>query len=277
MSETGQQEIDVEQVWRTFLTTGEYEELQRQRRLFKALPSGDQCYNCYAPFEGLGSIVARLIYKKERSNLNPHLCNMCEQFARQHQGGADIDLSLLFADVRGSTELAEAMPPLEYSRLINRFFDAVTRVMVRSDALIDKIIGDQLAAMYVPAFAGALHTRRALEAAQQVLAATGHDAGEEPWIPLGVGVHFGNAFVGSVLSEDGASDITVLGDAANTAARLASEAERGEILVSAAAAQEAGLQAGSMERRELALKGKSQLTTAYRGRAEIGFQFAAEE
>jgi adenylate cyclase len=217
-----------------------------------------------------------MIYKKERPNLNPHLCNMCEQFARQHQRGADIDLSLLFADVRGSTKLAEDMPPLEYSRLINRFFDAVTRVMVRSDALTDKIIGDQLAAMYVPAFAGAKHARRALQAAQQVLAATGHGAGKEPWIPLGVGVHSGNAFVGAVLSEDGASDITVLGDAANTAARLASEAERGEILVSAAAAQEAGLQVGGMERCKLALKGKSQPTSAYRSRAGIGIEFNGE-
>jgi adenylate cyclase len=150
------------------------------------------------------------------------------------------------------------MSSLEYSKLINRFYNTATRVMVRSDALIDKIIGDQVAAMYVPGFAGAAHARRAVEAARDILRATGHSSPEGPWIPLGVGVHTGTAFVGAVGSEEGTTDITVLGDAPNTTARLASSAMQGEILISDAAFVAAQMDLNGLEIRQLALKGKTE-------------------
>jgi adenylate cyclase len=258
MSEQSERDAMVEQLWRKYLTTGEFEKERRQRHFFRWLPGTPRCKNCYAPFQGSGSIVVKLVYGKQPSNLNPQLCNICERFARQYQGGAEIELSLLFADVRGSTNLAEAMSPLDFSKLINRFYNTATQVMVRTDALIDKIIGDQAAGMYVPGFAGPAHARRALEAAREILRATGHARPEGPWIPLGAGVHTGTAFVGSVGSEGGTSDITVLGDAANTAARLASSARQGEILISDAAHSAIGLDLGQLEVRHLELKGKSQ-------------------
>ena len=258
MNEQSKQDAMVERMWRTYLTTGEYEKERRQRHFFRLLPGAPRCKNCYAPFQGVGGTVVRLLYGKRPSNLNPQLCNVCEQFAIRFQGGAEIELSLLFADVRGSTTLAEGMSPIEYSRLINRFYNTATQVMVRTDALIDKIIGDQVAAMYVQGFAGPAHARRALEAAQQILRATGHARPQGPWIPLGVGVHTGTAFVGSVGSEGGTSDITVLGDTPNTAARLASSARQGEILISDPAYTAAGLDLGQLEQRHLDLKGKSQ-------------------
>ena len=248
----------VENLWRMYLTTGEFEKERRQRRFFRFLPGHPRCKNCYAPFAGAGGGVVKLVYGKRPSSLNPLLCNVCEQFAGQYQGGAEIELSLLFADVRGSTNLAEAMRPRDYSKLINRFYVASTDVMVHTDAMIDKITGDQVAAMYVPGFAGPAHARRALEAARQIMRVTGHGSAEGPWIPLGAGVHTGVAFVGSVGSERGTSDITVLGDAANTAARLASSARQGEILISDAAYQAAALDLGELEERRLELKGKSE-------------------
>ncbi len=248
---------EVEHLWRTFLTTGEFEKESRQRHLFQLLPGTPRCKLCYAPFKGAGSSVVRLAYHKVPSNLNPHLCNACEDFAHHFQGGAEIELSLLFADVRGSTTLAESMSPLDYSKLINRFYNTSTEVMVQSDALVDKITGDQVAAMYVPGFAGTEHARRAIAAAREILRATGHNRPKGPWIPLGVGIHTGIAFVGSVGSKEGPSDITVLGDAANTTARLASSARQGEILISDAAYQSAGLDLGALEERNLELKGKS--------------------
>lgn len=258
MSDRSEHDAMVEGFWRKYLTTGEFEKERRQRHFFRILPGNPRCKNCYAPFGGVGSTVVRILYGKQPSNLNPQLCNICEQFASKYQGGAEIELSLLFADVRGSTQLSETMDPVEYSKLINRFYNASTQVMVRSDALIDKIIGDQAAGMYVPGFAGVAHARRAIEAAQEILQATGHAALEGPWIPLGVGVHTGNAFVGSVGSEGGTSDITVLGDTANTAARLASSAQAGEILISEAACAASGLDLGEHEMRHMELKGKSE-------------------
>ena len=253
----------VEQVWRSYLTTGEFEKERRQRHLFRLLPGHPRCKSCYAPFHGLGSGLARLVYGKRPSHLNPRLCNACEDFARQYQGGAEIELSLLFIDVRGSTALAERMSPVEYSRLVNRFYTTATQVLVSTDALIDKIIGDQVTGIYVPGFAGQAHTRRALQAAQQIMQATGHAAGSRPWIPLGAGVHTGVAFVGSLGSGEGTSDITVLGDVANTAARLSSQAQVGEILISEFAASFAGFELAGLEQRRLDLKGKSETVPVY--------------
>jgi hypothetical protein len=112
----------VEDRWRTYLSTGESERERRQRHFFRWLPGTPRCKNCYAPFAGPGSIVVRVFYGKQPSKLNPQLCNVCEQFAKKYQGGAEIELSLLFADVRGSTNLAEGMSPRDYSKLINRFY-----------------------------------------------------------------------------------------------------------------------------------------------------------
>lgn len=258
MSEQPKQDNMVENFWRAYLTTGDFGKERRQRRFFRWLPGTPRCKSCYAPFGRPGSAVVRLVYGKQPSNLNPQLCNVCEQFAKKFQGGAEIELSLLFADVRGSTNLAEGMTAIEYSRLINRFYTTASEIMVRSDALIDKIVGDQVVAMYVPGFAGPEHARRALEAAQEILRATGHARPEGPWIPLGAGVHTGTAFVGSVGVEGGTSDITVLGDAANTTARLASAARQGEVLISHAAYTAARLDLGQLETRYVQLKGKTE-------------------
>jgi adenylate cyclase len=256
MTHESDQEAWVEEAWRAFLTAGEADKERRQRHILRLLPGTPRCKKCYAPFHGLGRPIARLLYGKQPSNLNPLMCNMCEQFASEYQGGADVELSLLFADVRGSTAIAESMSPMDFSQLINRFYNVATHVMAHSDALIDKIIGDQAAGMYVPGLAGPEHASRAVGAALKILRATGHGSADGPWIPLGVGVHTGNAYVGSVGSDEGSVDITVLGDAPNTAARLASSAREGEILISDSAYRAAGVHSDQLEVRYLNLKGK---------------------
>jgi adenylate cyclase len=258
MAEKSSKDAKWDELWRTYLTTGEFPKERRQRQFFRLLPGTPRCKNCYAPFQGVGSPVVKIFWGKHPSNLNPQLCNVCEVFAREYQGGAEIELSMLFADVRGSTSLAESMNPTEFSKLINRFYGTATQVLVNSDALIDKIIGDQVAGMYVPGFAGKEHARQAIEAAQEILSATGHGDQEEPWIPLGVGVHTGTAFVGSLRSEEGVTDITVLGDAANTAARLSTSAGIGEVVISESAYLSAGVKLIEVEKRVLELKGKSE-------------------
>lgn len=258
MTEKSEQDAMVEEVWRTYLTTGKHVRERRYRHIFRLLPGNPRCNGCYAPFQGTGSTLARIIYGRRPSRLNPQLCNACDAFAQKYQGGAEIELSLLFVDVRGSTALAEGMNPTEYSKLINRFYQSATQVMVHSDALIDKIIGDQVAGMYVPGFAGEEHPRRAIEAAREILKVTGYGSSGEPWISLGAGVHTGTAFVGSLGSAEGTSDITVLGDAPNTAARLSTNAQKGEILISEPAYRASGLEPDGLERRALTLKGKSE-------------------
>ena len=263
MSDRSEHDKLVEEEWRAYLTTGNDSKEARYRHLRGLLPSDPRCRFCNAPFRGIGGAVMKMISDKRPSRLNPKICNACETFANQHQGGAEVEMSLLFADVRGSTTIAEGMSPSEFGKLINRFYNAVTNVLIRSDAMIDKLIGDQAAGIYVPGFAGSDHAARAVAAAKAVLRVTGHKDTGGPWIPLGVGVHTGVAFFGAVGSEDGTSDITVLGDAPNTAARLSSSAEAGEILVSEATSTAAEMHVDNREKRVLDLKGKSEPVTTH--------------
>jgi adenylate cyclase len=166
---------------------------------------------------------------------------------------------MLFADVRGSTTLAEQMSALEFSRLINRFYTLATDVLVRTDAMVDRLVGDEVVGLYLPGFAGPGHPRLAIQAARSLLEHTGHRNREGPWVPVGVGVHTGLAYVGVVGGDEGnPRDFTALGDQVNIAARLASQAGAGEILISEAAYTASGLDLGGLEHRQLALKGKSE-------------------
>lgn len=253
------------------MTTGQVPEFaERQwfetrwmRPLVKALPADPRCRICYFPFRGVGGVLARTLLGVEPSRLNPQLCNICEKASRRFPGGAEIEMSLLFADVRGSTGIAERISPVAFSRLINRFYQATTRVLYRKNGLVEKLIGDEVTGFFVPGIAGVDHARVAIEAAEEILRVTGHAGAGEPWIPVGVGVHTGIAFVGAVSGSDNLPDITVLGDTVNAAARLATQAATGEILFSEAARAAAGLKHEGLEGRHLALKGRSEPMDAW--------------
>lgn len=263
MDADAEREAMVEQAWRNFLVNGHNPDEMRVRRIMQFLPGKGRCKICHAPFHGVVGSVVKAVYGKWPSNLNPQLCNLCENFAQHYQGGAEVELSLLFADVRGSSALAEKMTPTEFGKLINRFYTTSSNILVHADALIDKIIGDQVAGMFVPGFSGPGHAQKAIETAKELLTATGHNDPGGPWITLGVGIHTGRAFVGSVGSNSGTSDITVLGDTPNTAARLSSSARVGEILISNAARIASNFDTSRLERRDLELKGKSEVVSVY--------------
>ena len=249
-------------LWHSYLT-GDHSRLDAPtravRNLFKRLPSANRCRVCNAPFAGPASILVSLLgFGAGRSNFNPSLCGRCEILVKRHQVGTEVQLTLLFADVRGSTALAEEIGASSFHHLINRFYIASTEVLVQTHALIEKMIGDEVAGLYVPGIAGEDHARIAVNAAQALLKATGHADSNGPWIKVGAGVHTGTAYVGAVGSSQSVSDITVLGDAANTAARLASQAGAGEILVSEETCYAAGFDSNDWETRLLQLKGRSQ-------------------
>ena len=64
-------------------------------------------------------------------------------FCQKYPGGTEVELSMLFVDVRGSTSLAERMNASDYSRLMNRFYKAATDVLIRTDPYIDQFVGDE--------------------------------------------------------------------------------------------------------------------------------------
>ncbi len=230
--------------------------LKIQRRAFDFLPGDPRCLQCHAPLSGVGAAMVKP-FGMGRSMLTPRLCNQCESMILATEGGAEVELSLLFADIRGSTRLSEQKGTREYIELIQRFYKAASQVIIEHNALVNRLIGDQVIGMFVPRFSGAQHAAAAIDAALEILRVTGHADPDGPWAPVGIGVHCGTAYVGAVGSKDGVKEIAVLGNAANLTARLSSHAAEGELLISEEAAATAGLAGSALETRQLTLKGFS--------------------
>jgi adenylate cyclase len=247
----------LEDEWRDYLM-GTHPEILRGRRTFGLLPSDPRCRACHSPFHGIGSLLMRN-FGYTPWEKNPHICKRCvTRFSKRGIAGAEIELTMLFADVRGSTELAERTSGTAFSALINRFYEVGSSVLIDHDALIDKFVGDEIIGLFIPLLTGELHAARAIEAAQDLLRQTGHADPSGPWIPLGVGVHTGIARVGMVGTPGAVMDFTALGDSVNTASRLASNATTGEVLVSDAGIRAANFDIGGREHRDLRLKGKAE-------------------
>ncbi len=181
------------------------------------------------------------------------------EFCHKYPGGTELEISMLFVDVRGSTKLAEGMRATEFSRLMNRFYKEATDALIKTDAYIDKFVGDEVIGLYFPLFAGKNHAGAAVQAAQEMLRATKYTNENSQALAIGVGVHTGVAYVGTVSGTEGSViDVTALGDNVNITARLASQAGPGEALISEVAYIAAGLNIGKVEQRQLELKGKSE-------------------
>jgi adenylate cyclase len=213
--------------WRKVLVTG-HRPLVVSRYLWRRVPSAPRCKVCANPFGGVGGRIGRLAgYSPSR--MNPTLCTRCCDALPL--GGAEVDIGVLFADVRGSTALGERTSASDYAVLLNRFYTVVTDVLLRHDALIDKLIGDEAMALFIPGVAGPDYRRKAVEAAIEVLQGVGYGSAAGPWLTVGVGVNAGRAYVGNV--GGAVVDFTALGDPVNVAAFLQGQAGSGEVVVAA--------------------------------------------
>lgn len=237
---------------RDFLRSLETHRMHGFVRLMGKLPSDPRCAVCRAPYGGVGGrVMARLGFAPSRKN--PRLCSQC--FEKAPMGGVEMKVGILFADVRGFTSLAEHEAPDAVAALLNRFYASAVDILCRH-AIIDKLVGDEVMALYLPGLFQQQPPAQMVADAQALLAAAGY--GEQaPWVRLGIGLDFGSAFVGNVGSGD-VKDFTAIGDVVNTAARLQAAAASGEIVISSRVHDRLGGQVIGAEARELALKGKSE-------------------
>ena len=195
--------------------------------LMRHLPSEPRCRLCHAPYGGVGGrIMRRVGFGPSRKN--PSLCNTC--FEKAPMGGVEMEIGVLFADVRGFTSLAETMPAQQVAELLNRFYACASGILGRS-AVIDKLVGDEVMALYIPQLIGGHWEDEPVRDARELLAAVGFGSGEEPWLRVGIGLDVGRAYVGNVGSGE-VKDFTALGDVVNTASRLQSSAQAGQIVLS---------------------------------------------
>jgi adenylate cyclase len=246
------------QEWRETLL-GTSRTLARYRRIFRHIPSDPRCKICLSPQGGIGGPVMSVL-GYGRYPPNPQLCNSCFRTASQHPGGAEIEMSALFADIRGSTGIAERMSAATYSAAVDEYVQVASRSVRRPGGLVDRLLGDGIMALFIPGFVdGGDHAGAAVRAGREILSMVN--------LPVGVGVHTGEAWVGFVGGVNDVLDFTALGDAMNVASRLGSEAEGGELLLSAATASAAGIATDGLASRRLQLRGRSVAIDAWAERA----------
>lgn len=248
--------VDPDTVWGDWFSTNAFAVDNRLRHFFRILPRDPRCKFCNAPFQGIGSVIVRTLWGKQRSTLNPRFCNLCDAASRLFPGGAEVEMSMLFADVRGSTPLSEQMSPTEFSQLINRFYTRSTKIIIEEDGLVEKLAGDAVSAFWGAGFAGQNYIQRTLKVARNLQRVMARQE-----IPVGIGVHAGVAFFGVMGAADGLTNFSAVGEEVNTAARLASSASAGEIIVSEQALRKAGIDGSEFESRRLELKGISEPVT----------------
>jgi adenylate cyclase len=242
--------------WRKILVEG-HRSMTSARHVWRYVPSAPRCKVCSSPFGGVGgAVITRIGWARSRKN--PNLCaRCCDQMP---PGGAEIDVAVLFADVRGSTGLGERVGASEFAELLNRFYATATEVILRHDGLIDKLIGDEAMALFIAGVAGPDYRRRALAAGRELLEAVGYGSPGGSWLPLGVGLNAGQAYVGNVGTA--VVDFTALGDAVNVAARLQDNAAEGQLVVSADLLEDLADELPQGRRRELDARGRGEAVTA---------------
>jgi len=239
--------------------TGEHPGLGGIRKTMKRVPSSPRCKLCAAPFSGLGGAVLRHI-GYARFAANPSLCEKCiREFKNHGLTGATIPVTLLFADIRGSTTIGERMPPAEFRTYLDRFYRIGSAAILEVDGLVDKTVGDEIIGLFFGGVTGPGHPAAAIHAAELLLERCGAaDATPMGAIPVGVGVHTGEAYVGTTGSPGAPEDFTAVGDIVNATARLASAALAGELLLSIDAARAADRAVGDVEHRQLDLRGRQE-------------------
>jgi adenylate cyclase len=227
-------------------------------RLLKLLPRGPRCGICSAPFGGFGRyLVWPFGYRPSRKN--PNVCATCVELSPA--GGMPMTIGVLFADLRGFTARSEAVDPQQVSADLRRFYAAAEEALL-PDAIIDKLIGDEVMALYIPEFVGGKAIPDLmLEHARELLSSLESEAEDGSELEVGIGLDYGEAFVGNI-GQRAIYDFTAVGDVVNVASRLTGQAGAGEVLMSERVAS--GLSRPAGERVELELKGKSMPEVAYR-------------
>jgi adenylate cyclase len=219
----------INEQWRALLT-GEDPSLLTVRRWLRRIPSSPRCKVCASPFHGIGGAVGRVFWHGPMRD-NPLLCKACFGQLAKFPGGADLEISILFADVRGSTGLAERITPGRYRALLQDYYHLAGVAIDANGGIIDKFLGDGVMALFIPVIAGERHAARVIDAGLAVLDAVDRSGLGDSGVLVGTGVHSGEAFVGAIGSPE-KIDFTALGDTVNIAARLGGLAGPGELLVS---------------------------------------------
>ena len=270
-TEEPKQEMTSEELWAFVFSQG-HPALRELQTRNKEKQSPPRCKLCFAPFRGPGAEEMKR-EGREPSNRNPRYCSMCDQWIRANPGGADVLMTILFLDVSGSTRLGEELSNTDFAAAMRSFYRYTFPLINETDGFITEVRGDGVLAVYPPGFSGEDHARKALDAVRQLLGARiAAPNGSE--LVFSIGAHTGRVYIGTMTGtkdqlkegepSEGIEDVTVLGDAANVAAKLCDACKPGEALVSDAlwtAAKQSG--AAAADRVQVQVKGKKAPVSAH--------------
>ena len=182
-------------------------------------------------------------------------------------GGENRHVAVLFVDIRGFTTMSESMQPEEVVEILNEYLSLTTKSIFANGGTLDKFVGDATMAVFNAPFAlddyifRAVCTAWDMRAGADALAAKFEKRYGES-VAFGIGVNCGNAVVGNIGCEF-RMDYTAIGDTVNTAARLESNAKRGQILISEEVYEAVKERVAVTPIGEIPLKGKSKGVFVY--------------
>jgi adenylate cyclase len=188
--------------------------------------------------------------------------------AKQHHG-QEREIAVLFADIRGFTELAEHRLPYDVVFLLNRYFRAMGEAISSAGGRVDKFIGDGVMALFGLSETPEEACRQAVNAAigmaknlEQLNQSLHHDLPQP--LRIGIGIHVGPTIVGE-MGFAGAQSLTAIGDTVNTASRLESATKEFscQLLISKRVADLAGIDITAAARHELPIRGRTETVATY--------------
>ncbi len=159
-------------------------------------------------------------------------------------GGVSQEVTVMFADIRGFTAMSESMEAARVVEILNEYFTRVTDVIFDHGGTLDKYMGDAVMAVFGAPISKGNDAANAVNSAiqiQRLLIELNRDAAARKWpeLRVGIGINTGSAIAGNIGSPR-RLDYTVVGDTVNTASRLMSNADGGQILISETTATATG-------------------------------------
>ncbi|MBI4774279.1 MAG: HAMP domain-containing protein [Deltaproteobacteria bacterium] len=211
--------------------------------------------------------MKRVIEESFGRYVSPHIVDrILENPDQIWVGGANHEVSLFFADIRGFTTLTERIPPEELLALLNGYFSLATEVIVKHRGYIDKFVGDAVMAVFGAPVADPDHPINAVRALIDLrdrMADYNAAIGNGIQLRVGMGATLGQVVAGNVGSQT-RMEYTVMGDTVNVASRLTQMAKPGDILISSTLYQRASSMIRTEEVGEIHVKGREKPVMVYR-------------
>lgn len=243
-----------EELWYQVFQLGHPILVGKQKR-YSLLPGRARCKMCYAPLDGFGGWLAKRLGLAPSAR-NPFFCNACDGFLQAFPGGAEVDLAIMFCDLRGSVPLSASMSPKEFANLITFMRETIIPSLWSSEGFVLQFQGDAIIGVWPPGFSGQDYAKKAVKGTEKIADKLRHAEILDRDLPVGVALHVGRAYLGTVASVgNDLQEISAFGYDINLAARLADAAGPGEVLFSEAAITASGEDPDAFETQAYTLKG----------------------